>query len=136
MFLIIGLMYMIKRFDFNFTVNTLTNWSSCITKKYYEIYCFRNLLEFSIIPISLILGSRNLVDTAKGNSFPLILSVCMFCLIYMHVSKILWTLYLKKYWWKLMKFYIQPHFDIIWCWLDFGAYRSRSSDIVGNFRFL
>ena len=37
---------------------------------------------------------------------------------------------------KLMKLFIQLHLDIIWCWLDFGAYRSRSSDVVRNFWFL
>ena len=37
---------------------------------------------------------------------------------------------------KLMKIYIQLHLDIIWCWLDFGAYRSRSSAAVWNFWFL
>ena len=32
---------------------------------------------------------------------------------------------------KLMKLYIQ-YLDTIWCWLDFGAYRSRSKDVVLN----
>ena len=30
---------------------------------------------------------------------------------------------------KLMKHYIQLHFDIIWCWLNLGAYHSRSTEI-------
>ena len=34
---------------------------------------------------------------------------------------------------KLMKFCIKLHLDIIWCWLDFGAYRSRFSDFVQFF---
>ena len=36
---------------------------------------------------------------------------------------------------KGMKLYIQLHLDIIWCWLDFGTYCSRSSDVVRNFWF-
>ena len=36
---------------------------------------------------------------------------------------------------KLMKIYIQLHLDIIWCWLGFSAYRSRSSDAVRNWWF-
>ena len=35
-------------------------------------------------------------------------------------------------WW----IYIQFHLDIIWCWLDFGAYRSRSSGVVRNLWFV
>ena len=37
---------------------------------------------------------------------------------------------------KMIKLYILLHLDVIWCWLSFGAYRSRSSDVVRNFWFL
>ena len=37
---------------------------------------------------------------------------------------------------KLMELYIQLHLDIVWCWLDFGAYHSGSSDDVRYFWFL
>ena len=36
---------------------------------------------------------------------------------------------------KLMKLEIQLRLDIIWCWLDFGTYRSRSSAVIRNFWF-
>ena len=35
-----------------------------------------------------------------------------------------------------MKLYIQLHLDIMCCWLDFDAYRSRKSIVVRNFLFL
>ena len=38
--------------------------------------------------------------------------------------------------WKFMKLYIQLPIDIIWYWLDFSEYRSRSSDVVRNVWFL
>ena len=37
--------------------------------------------------------------------------------------------------WKLMKLYIQFHLDVIWCWLDFGTYRSKGDDVARNFWF-
>ena len=37
---------------------------------------------------------------------------------------------------KLTKLYIQLHVDILWCWLDFVAYRLKSSDAVWNLWFL
>ena len=38
--------------------------------------------------------------------------------------------------WKSMELYIQLHLYGIWSWLDFGAYRSKSSDVIQNFSFL
>ena len=37
---------------------------------------------------------------------------------------------------KLMKFYIQLHLDLSWCWLDFSVYHSRSSDVFRYFWLL
>ena len=37
--------------------------------------------------------------------------------------------------WKLMKLYIQLNLNIIWHWLEFGTYRSRSFDVVRNYWF-
>ena len=42
----------------------------------------------------------------------------------------------RRNWQKLMKLYIQLHLYGIWSWLDFGAYRSKSSDVIQNFSFL
>ena len=57
-------------------------------------------------------------------------SVCML------VSKILRTLYSWTNARNSIKLYIQFHLDIIWCWLDFGVYRSRSSGVIRIFLFL
>ena len=37
---------------------------------------------------------------------------------------------------KWMKLYIQLHLYVIWSWVDFGVYRSRSSNVIRNFWFL
>ena len=37
---------------------------------------------------------------------------------------------------KLMIRYIQLHFDIVWCRLDFGVYHSRKSAVVPNLWFI
>ena len=58
------------------------------------------------------------------------------CLSVCYISKILWHCISRTNGRKLMKLDIQLHLDIIWCWLNFGAYRLRSSNIVWNFWFL
>ena len=58
------------------------------------------------------------------------LSICLYA------SKILWTLYSRTNERKLMKLYIQLHLYVVWSSLDFGVYRSRSSDVIRNFWFL
>ena len=50
-------------------------------------------------------------------------------------SKFCWRCISRAYARKLMKLYIQLHPDINWCWLDFGAYHSRSTDVIPYFWF-
>ena len=57
------------------------------------------------------------------------MSVCL-C-----VTRILWASP-KTNGRNYIKFYIALHLHINWYWLNFGAYLSRSSAVVRNFRFL
>ena len=62
-----------KRLDFNFKVNSLTNWSSCISRNVLKNILFSQLARIKRIcnnSDNLMLATRNLVDTANSNDFP------------------------------------------------------------------
>ena len=60
-----------KKLDFNFKVNCLTNWSSCISKKFFKIILFSQLARIKRIcnnSDSLKSANRNLAVAANDNN--------------------------------------------------------------------
>ena len=62
-----------KRLDFNFKVNSLTNWYSCISKKFLKNISFSQLARIKRIrnnSDNFMLANHNLSVIANNNGFP------------------------------------------------------------------
>ena len=72
-----------------------------------------------------------------NKDWPFLKNVCLSVGLFVCMSRKFCGIYISRInEWKLMNLYIQLHFDIIWCWLDFYVYRSRRSDVIRIFWFL
>ena len=70
-----------KKLDFNFKVNSLINWCSCISNKVFKNILFSQLARIKGIcnySDSFILATRNLVDTANTKGFLFFLFTAIF----------------------------------------------------------